>query len=767
MEKMLALGVVLSATDMLSPALSKAGKNVGKLEGKIKALGAGITKLGTASLAMGTALTSPLGAALNSYQDVAKAQGDIASLGIDDSGIKKITKAAMEFSNQFAGTTAPDFIKASYDIKSGIASLSDEGVAKFTKLSAMTASATKSTTEEMTKLFALGHGIFKNANETDFEFGDRMSAQIAQAVQAFRTDGSDLTLGISNIGAQAKKMGVSLSEELAIIGNAKGAFNSASEAATGYRAFLDGAANAQDKLGLSFTDSEGKMLPMVQVLQKIKDKYGDDLGTLSVQQELKKAFGSSEAVKIVNALVDKTDSLTASQKQLNNATMDNVKAMALARNKGKEFDILGQKMGNLSAVIGQSFAPLALKASEIIGGVITKIQKWTTANPELTKTITTVLAVGGGLLTVFGAIGITVGAVTMALPALATAFSVVSGAVGFLGSTMAFVGRLFLMNPIGLIVAAIAGAAYLIYSNWGAVKGFFSDMWDGVKSIFSTTIDFIKTYLGWTPLGAILNNWQPISNFFGNLWDGIIGKFSSAWNIIKSSFNGIATYLKKPFVAFFDWIASKFEWITKTVGAVVDKVSNIGKGIKDTAGDIVSGIGDGLKTASNWFKFGSDEKVVQKEQPKGKTPVANDPNFKMGSTMKKVAIATAATSQLAVAQPNIATVQPKFNVTQPKTQIVNPRLNVKQPDLGVVNPKLKASQPTIQTMQPQLKTVQSKLNYAPIPKVQYGSKTKEIQQTNHIKVVVNNPSSTVDVQKAIVGAMNEKNTDRGLSDEAI
>ena len=51
---------------------------------------------------------------LTSYQDLAAAQGEIASLGISDSGIKAITKASMEFSYQFAGTTAPEFVKASY-----------------------------------------------------------------------------------------------------------------------------------------------------------------------------------------------------------------------------------------------------------------------------------------------------------------------------------------------------------------------------------------------------------------------------------------------------------------------------------------------------------------------------------------------------------------------------------------------------------------------------------------------------------------------------
>ena len=86
----------------------------------------------------------------------------------------------------------PGFIKASYDIKSGISSLSDEGVAEFTRLAAVTARATKSNVEEMTKLFALGYGIFKRAGESNIDFGRRFSASIAKAVQDFCIDGSGL-----------------------------------------------------------------------------------------------------------------------------------------------------------------------------------------------------------------------------------------------------------------------------------------------------------------------------------------------------------------------------------------------------------------------------------------------------------------------------------------------------------------------------------------------------------------------------------------------
>jgi len=222
----------------LKDKLLQAKNAAEEVNNRLRKIGTNLAKISTVSAAVGSAVLSPLKNMVTTYQEIEKAQGDIASLGIDESGIAKITKAAKEMSNQFAGITAPEFIKASYDIKSGIASLSDEGVAKYTKLAAMTAQATKSSVEEMTKLFALGYGIFKRKDESDFDFGKRFSANIAMAVKAFRTDGSDLVQGISNIGAVAKSFGVTLSEELAIIGNAKGAFNSAAEAGTAYRAFL-------------------------------------------------------------------------------------------------------------------------------------------------------------------------------------------------------------------------------------------------------------------------------------------------------------------------------------------------------------------------------------------------------------------------------------------------------------------------------------------------------------------------------------------------
>ena len=70
---------------------------------------------------------------------------------------------------------------------------------------------------------------------------------------------------------------------------------SGSEAGTKYKAFLAGVGKAQDKLNLSFTDSQGQMLPIVDILNRIKGKYGETLD-VAEGDALAKAFGSQEAV---------------------------------------------------------------------------------------------------------------------------------------------------------------------------------------------------------------------------------------------------------------------------------------------------------------------------------------------------------------------------------------------------------------------------------------------------------------------------------------
>lgn len=152
--------------------------------------------------------------------DTQNALGSLASLGVKD--LQAVEDAARSFSDTWAGTSKADFITASYDIKSGIASLTDEGVAQFTELAALTGKATKSTTEEMGALFATGYGIYKGFYDdiSDLAFGEMFSSGIATAVKNYKTSGSEMASSISALGATATNANVPLEEQLAILGQA-------------------------------------------------------------------------------------------------------------------------------------------------------------------------------------------------------------------------------------------------------------------------------------------------------------------------------------------------------------------------------------------------------------------------------------------------------------------------------------------------------------------------------------------------------------------
>lgn len=418
---------------------------------------------------------------LQARAEVEKSQGQLASLNVSETGIYNVTKAAEQYVKKYAGTTVPEFIAASYDLKSGIATLTDESLAKFATLSAKTASATKASTATMNKVVALGHGIFRSQFQSDEEFITKFTAASARAVQAFRTDGEDLALGLSNVGASAASMGVKLEEQLAILGVAKSSFNSMAEAGTGYRAFLSNVGEAQKDLGLKFVDANGHMLPMVKILEKIKNKYGD-LSKLENSDDLKKAFGSDEAVKFIKGLIDRQDELVQSQKDINKEMGSGTKLvdeMAESMQRGQGFTLMSQNIGILSSKIGLVFMPAATLAAKAIGGLANGLGWFIDTFPRVSSVL------GGVVMAFFGF------AAAMKIATLAQLLFKF-GAVSLRGVmlknivfTKLWAGAQWLLNaamsanPIGIVIKAAAGLVALgvtLYNTWKP----FRDLWDSI-----------------------------------------------------------------------------------------------------------------------------------------------------------------------------------------------------------------------------------------------------------------------------------------------
>jgi len=488
----------MNMVDHLSGPLAGIASRVGADVSKLDALGqtfGGFIKAGTAMQGAGSQITSAVLAPVEATFETRRALGELASLGVED--LDALESAARNFSDQWSGTTKADFISAAYDIKSGISSLSDEGVAEFTALAALTAKATKSTASEMTSLFATGYGIYKGYYDdlTDIQFGEMFSAGIAESVRAFKTSGTGMAQGIQSLGASATTANVPLEEQLAILGMLQATMGGA-EAGTKYKAFLRSAAKGGEALGLSFLDANNQLLSMPEILEQLRGKFGETMDAAE-KMELQKAFGDTEAVALIDLLYSKTGDLQDNILNLYDAMGQGTgvaqdMASAIQETEPERFARLQQRIHNVTESIGNSLLPTV---NDLMGKgeqVLTKVASWIEENKELVKIIMLIVLAIGGFLTVAGTVIAVVGGVGLVITKAVSAFKILKA--GFLlakgalapliGSVWSFTAAL-LANPVTWIVigiVALIAALVLLYNKceWfrngvNAILGFFKE----------------------------------------------------------------------------------------------------------------------------------------------------------------------------------------------------------------------------------------------------------------------------------------------------
>ena len=575
MEAVFKLSVVLSLMDkMTSPLLSATG---------------GFQKAGKVMAAAGVGIVSACTGIVTSTFETQNALGELSSLGVKD--LKAVESAAKSFSDTWAGTTKSDFITAAYDIKSGIASLSDEGVAKFTELAAITGKATKSTTQEMGSLFATGYGIFKGAYEdmSDLQFGEMFSAGISTAVKNYKTAGSQMASAISVLGATATNNKVSMEEQLAILGQLQTTM-SGSEAATKYKAFLNVAASAGTKLKTSFVDSNGELLSTTEIIEKLHKKYGQTISAIE-KQELKQAFGTDEAVAMIDLLYNNVDVLKGGIDDLS-ASMKNgvsvTKEMASAINSTPEqkFKVIQQQIHNNVEELGNALLPIVNDVLTKVGELVAKWSAWITENRATVETIVRMAAVLGPLLIILGsAIGIIIG-VSNAIIKVKTAFTIAQGAMAIMKAKWAALNITFAISPIGLIIIgiiALVAAFAILWNKSEAFRNFWKRLFSGIVNVARNALNAVK-------------------NFFGSIMGAASATVKEKLNNIKNAYKanggGIKGIAAASLAAVKGLYTAGFTFIDKLTGGKLTAIKDKFFQGMNAAGNAVKGALDGIK---NWF----------------------------------------------------------------------------------------------------------------------------------------------------------------------
>ncbi|CDF99720.1 Putative Phage tail tape measure protein TP901 family core region [Avibacterium paragallinarum JF4211] len=151
------------------------------------------------------------------------------------------------------------------------------------------------------------------------------------------------------------------------------------------------------------------------------------------------------------------------------------------------------------------------------------------------------------------------------------------GGLQLVGKGILFIGRALGLNPIGIAVMAIAGAAFLIYQYWEPIKTFFSDMWENVKGFFNSGIGNITaTILDWSPIGLFYKAFAAVLNWFGvdlpssfsQFGMGMINKLGEG---ISKAFEGVKSFINSTV----DWIKGKLGFAAEAELAIATKQANI------------------------------------------------------------------------------------------------------------------------------------------------------------------------------------------------
>ncbi|WP_102363528.1 phage tail tape measure protein [Vibrio cyclitrophicus] len=487
-----------------------------------------------------------------------RALGEVKSLGVADEQLKQLSDTALEFAVDY-GKSASDFVAASYDIQSAISGLGGNELSEFTRASGVLAAATKADTSTITNYVGTMYGIFQNsANEMGkADWVNMLGGQTAKAVQMFKTTGDGMSSAFTSVGAAATSVGVGMTEQMAILGTLQSTM-SGSEAGTKYRAFLAGTAKAQEALNMQFTNAQGQMLPMVDILNQIKGRYGE---TISVAEaaELSKAFGTQEATAMIQLLMQNTDGLATSINELGKVKgLDVAEQMAGAMTD--QWERLEQGVFAISAAFGAVLLPAILP---VVGGMAegaTAIVQWTQMFPNLTKYIGFAAIAILGAAAAGGAFTLMMGVGKQAMATYMLTMKMFTGVSFLLTKGMAALRVAVLAaniaiaaNPIilvvGAVVAAIAAVGALIY-YWDDLKASFGDTtWfqvlEGAITLitmpFKAMFEFVKAGWQWVMSGftdtsgfAFIGQMaDSMRNIFGSVFSWFTDKLAGIWETMK------------------------------------------------------------------------------------------------------------------------------------------------------------------------------------------------------------------------------------------
>ncbi|EES3542557.1 phage tail tape measure protein [Escherichia coli] len=446
----------------------------------------------------------------------------------------------------------------------------------------------------------IGSNILTQFNLTADQM-DRVGDTLTAAFTRTNTDLRALGETMKYTGPVAAKLGISLEEAAAMAGMLANNGLRGSDAGTAMRASLSrlasppkAAADALKELGVSVADARGKMRPMEDVLldlYKATQKYGQ-----VDQVSFFKDIAGEEAFVGLQTLV-----AAAGSGELQKLTRELQGARGEADRVAKVMaDNLDGDLKNLDS----AWEGLRIRISDLVDGPLRSVTQWLTrvlekitslaqAHPVLTRQL---LIAGGALLAMtatIGSLSLVIGVLYGKLATLRLGFDIltrsmnvirvlpalwgmVTGSVSLLGGA---IGALF--SPVGLIVAALAGAAVLIWKYWDPIRAFFAGVFSGIMERLTPLRETFERF--GLVFDAIGSGISLVFNWFKSLLSPMessketLDKCTSAGEVFGNVLGGALQLVLTPAKMLLDTLA----WILEKLGVLPDEAERARKKIED------------------------------------------------------------------------------------------------------------------------------------------------------------------------------------------
>ncbi|MNJ34326.1 Phage-related minor tail protein [compost metagenome] len=391
---------------------------------------------------------------------------------------------------------------------------------------------------------------------------EKLGGQTALAVQLFRTSGAAMKDAFKEAGAIATASGVDLAEQMAVIGTLSSTMEGG-DAGGRYKAFFENIGNASEKLGMQFTDNNGKVLPMLDILAKLEGKFGD-LSNAAANNKLVEAFGG-EGAQVIGALAKDTGRLKNGIDQLGKVRgLEQAEKMAQAMvDPWQQF---GAAVQALRIAFGQALMPILQPLMDRLVGIGKTLVRWTQIFPNITRVIGIAVLAVLGITAAMSALTLVVGMSKMVMMGLnlvwtlltwtgwrSIAMFVAHSVQGVLfvarilamiavmglakGAMLLWQGVIWLVNaammanPIGLVILGVVALIAVVV----AVVAY----WDELTAALMNTAAFQWIAEQIEALGAWFGSMGGWTGMAQAAWDGIVSIFQTAISGLIAMLNKI------------------------------------------------------------------------------------------------------------------------------------------------------------------------------------------------------------------------------------